>query len=182
VAGRSAVCRTGGTRIFVDQLNPRRPSLAYHRLAQGDDTLVEDFSGIDDHFRSDQDAGTKAGKRRAGARERHPIAPSRLTGQSCAHRSRRRASLAVAIIQRVLIDQAEDISSFIIRYHHQFAAGCESAPQRLILVAGWIGALEATNKGIALLLGYDQGRKAAAPSLNLGNSVPLASPRADKGD
>jgi hypothetical protein len=48
VAGRSAVCRTGGTRIFVDQLNPRRPSLAYHRLAQGDDTLVEDFSGIDD--------------------------------------------------------------------------------------------------------------------------------------
>ena len=48
MAGRSAVCRTGGTRIFVDQLNPRRPSLAYHRLAQGDDTLVEDFSGIDD--------------------------------------------------------------------------------------------------------------------------------------
>lgn len=48
VAGRSAVYRTRGTRIFVDQLDPRRPSLAYHRLAQGDDTLVEDFSGIDD--------------------------------------------------------------------------------------------------------------------------------------
>ena len=34
--------------MFVDQLNPRRPSLAYHRLAQGDDTLVEDFFEIDD--------------------------------------------------------------------------------------------------------------------------------------
>jgi hypothetical protein len=33
---------------FVDQLSPRRPSLAYHRLAHGDDTLVEDFSEIDD--------------------------------------------------------------------------------------------------------------------------------------
>lgn len=48
MAGRSAVYRTRGTRIFVDQFNPRRQSLAYHRLAQGDDTLVEDFPGIDD--------------------------------------------------------------------------------------------------------------------------------------
>jgi hypothetical protein len=57
-------------------------------------------------------------------------------GQSCAHRSRRRAGLAVAIIQGVLIDQTKNISSFFIRSHHQVAAGRESAPQRLFLVAG----------------------------------------------
>src|SRR5215813_7037654 len=107
---------------------------------------------------------------------------SRLTGQPCAHGSRRTAGLAVAIVEGILIDETEDVGSFVIGSHHQLAAGRERAPQRLFLVAGWIGALQATNEGIALLFGYDQRRKAAAPSFNLGNSVPLANPRADEGD
>jgi len=107
---------------------------------------------------------------------------SRLTGQPCAHGSRRTAGLAVAIVEGILIDETEDVGSFVIGSHHQLAAGRERAPQWLFLVAGWIGALQATDEGIALLFGYDQRRKAAAPSFNLGNSVPLANPRADEGD
>ena len=106
---------------------------------------------------------------------------SRPTGQSCAHGSRRSAGLAVAIIQGILIDEIKDIRSFLVRSDHQPGTGCERAPQCLILVAGCIGTLQATNKGIALLLGDDQRRKATAPSFNLGNSIPLASPRADQG-
>src|SRR5262245_57376029 len=79
-------------------------------------------------------------------------ARSTLAGQPCADGSRRPAGLAVAIIQRVPIDQTEDVSPFVIRSHDQLAAGCESAPQRLFLVAGRIGTLQATRKGVALLL------------------------------
>jgi hypothetical protein len=110
------------------------------------------------------------------------LLPARpLTDQSSAHRARRSASLAVTIIQGIPIDQSKDIRSFLIRSDHQLAARCESAPQRLIFVAGWIGALQATGKGTALLIGDDQRRKATAPSFNLGNSLPLASPCARKG-
>src|SRR5262245_52217184 len=63
-------------------------------------------------------------------------ARSTLAGQPCAHGSRRPAGLAVAIIQRVPIDQTEDVGSFVIRSHDQLAAGCECAPQRLLHVAG----------------------------------------------
>src|SRR5262245_31934754 len=108
-------------------------------------------------------------------------ARSTLTGQSCAHGSRRPASLAVAIIQGVAIDQTEDVSPFVIRSHDQLGPGRESAPQRLLHVAGRIGALQATRKGVALLLGDDQRGEAAAPPFVLGDAVPLASPRADKG-
>ena len=70
--------------------------------------------------------------------------------------------------------------SFLVRSDHQPGAGCESAPQCLILVAV---ALERSGdrQGIALLLGDDQGRKTTAPSFNLSNSIPLASPHADQG-
>src|SRR5215470_58056 len=122
---------------------------------------------------------TRGPKKRG--RER-PALRSRLTGQPCAHGSRRTAGLAVAIVEGILIDQTEDVGSFVIGSHHQLAAGRERAPQWLFLVAGWIGALQATYEGVALLFGYDQGRKPAAPSFNLGNSVPLANPRADEGD
>ena len=120
----------------------------------------------------------KLGRRKTAKGRRRA---SRPTGQSCAHGSRRSAGLAVAIIQGILIDEIKDIRSFLVRSDHQPGTGCESAPQCLILVAGWIGTLQATNKGIALLLGDDQRRKAAAPSFDLGNSIPLASPRADQG-
>src|SRR5262245_30924069 len=63
-------------------------------------------------------------------------AVSTLTGQSCAHGSRRPASLAVAIIQGVPIDQTEDVSPFVIRSHDELGAGRESAPERLLHVAG----------------------------------------------
>jgi hypothetical protein len=39
---------------------------------------------------------------------------STLAGQSCAHGSWRGASLAVAIVEGILIDQTEDVGSFVI--------------------------------------------------------------------
>src|SRR5262249_22820128 len=106
---------------------------------------------------------------------------STLAGQSCAHGSRGGASLAVAIVEGILIDQTEDVGSFVIRSHRQLAPRPGSAPPPPLLRAGWIGALKGTDKGVALLFVYDQGRKPAPPSFDLGNSIPLASPRADKG-
>src|SRR5262249_30891861 len=77
---------------------------------------------------------------------------STLAGQACTHGSRGSAGLGVAVIQRVPIDQTEDVISFVVRSHHQLAAGRERAPQRLLDVAGGIGALEAAGEGVALLL------------------------------
>src|SRR5262249_15565131 len=99
----------------------------------------------------------------------------------CAHRTRRTAGLAVAIIESVLIDQTEDVGAFLIGSHHQLGAGRERAPERFLLVAGRIGTLEATDESVALLLGNDQRRQAAAPALDLCDSIALAGPCPDKG-
>lgn len=55
-------------------------------------------------------------------------AASGPTGQSCAHGSRRRARLAVAIIQGILIDEIKDVRPFLVGSDHQPGAGRESAP------------------------------------------------------
>src|SRR5215831_18566349 len=39
---------------------------------------------------------------------------STLAGQSCAHGSRRGAGLAIAIVESILINQTEDVGSFVI--------------------------------------------------------------------
>src|SRR5262245_1822331 len=128
-------------------------------------------------------AGHSAWKTRVNALASRPSASwSRLPlpGQSRTHRARRRAGLAVAIIQRVLIEQREDIRPFVVRSHHQAGAGGEGAPQRLLFVAGRIGALQARDEGVALLLGDDQRGEAAAPSLDLGDPVALPGPGAEE--
>jgi hypothetical protein len=62
------------------------------------------------------------------------------------------------------------------------APGVKAPHSGSIFVAGRIRTLQATRKGVALLLGDDQRGEAAAPTFNLGDAVPLASPRADKGE
>src|SRR5262245_56005042 len=108
-----------------------------------------------------------------------PASP-RLPCQPCTHRARRGAGLAVAIVERVAVDQAEDVGAFLVRAHDQAAARREGAPERLLLVAGRVRALQAADEGIALLLGDDEGREAAAPALDLRDAVALPGPGPDQ--
>src|SRR6478672_7303799 len=61
---------------------------------------------------------------------------SALPGEPGAHGARRRSGLAITIIQGVLVDEAEDVSPFLVRSHHELTVRRESAPELLILIAG----------------------------------------------
>src|ERR1700751_1279411 len=61
---------------------------------------------------------------------------SALPGEPGAHGARRRSGLAITIIQSVLVDEAEDVSPFLVRSHHELTVRRESAPELLILIAG----------------------------------------------
>src|SRR5712691_8477847 len=89
---------------------------------------------LERRFRARREA--RATQRNAGGNK--PALRSRPTGQPCAYGSRRTASLAVAIVEGILIDQTENVGSFVIGSHHQLSAGRERPPQRFFLVAGWI--------------------------------------------
>src|SRR5262245_16670293 len=105
---------------------------------------------------------------------------SSLSGKSGAHRARRRAGLGVTIIERVLVDETENVSPFLVRSHHQLGARREGTPEGLILIAGRVRTLQVPDEGVALLLRYDQRGKSAAPSFDLGNAIPLSGPGSDQ--
>jgi hypothetical protein len=99
---------------------------------------------------------------------------SALPGKPRAHSARRTAGLGVTIVEGVLVDETENVRPFIVRAHHELTARRESAPQRLILIAGRVCAFQTPDKGVALLLGYDERGKPTAPPFDLGNPVPSA--------
>ena len=81
---------------------------------------------------------------------------SALPGKPRAHSARRTAGLGVTIVEGVLVDETENVRPFIVRAHHELTARRESAPERLILIAGRVCAFQTPDKGVALLLGDEQ--------------------------
>ena len=67
---------------------------------------------------------------------RLPPQKSPLPGEPGTHGAGRRTGLAVAIIEGVLVDEAEDVSAFLVRSHHELTVRRESAPELLVLIAG----------------------------------------------
>src|SRR5262249_39010009 len=63
---------------------------------------------------------------------------SALPGEPRTHGAWRRAGLAVTIIEGVLVDEAEDVSPFLVRSHHELTVRRESAPELLVLIAGGV--------------------------------------------
>src|SRR5215472_10814477 len=63
---------------------------------------------------------------------------SALPGEPGTHGAWRRTGLAVAIIEGVLVDEAEDVSAFLVRSHHELTVRRESAPELLVLIAGGV--------------------------------------------
>src|SRR5882672_10414488 len=105
---------------------------------------------------------------------------SGLTGEPRANGARSRAGLAVAIVERALVDETEDVGPFRVGSHHEMTARREGAPQLLILIAARVGALQMSFEGVALLLRDDERREAAAPAFDLGDPIALAGPGADE--
>src|SRR4029453_6102081 len=105
---------------------------------------------------------------------------SALPGKPRAHSARRTAGLGVTIVEGVLVDETENVRPFIVRAHHELTARRESAPERLILIAGRVCAFQTPDKGVALLLRYDKRGKSTAPPFGLGNPIPLSSPCPDQ--
>ena len=61
---------------------------------------------------------------------------SALPGEPGTHGAWRRTGLAVTIIEGILVDEAEDVSAFLVRSHHELTVRRESAPELLVLIAG----------------------------------------------
>src|SRR5213078_2039569 len=76
-------------------------------------------------------------------------AKSALPGKPGAHRACRRAALAVTIIEGVLVDETENIKSFLVRSHHELTVRRESAPEWLILVARRVRAFQVPCESVA---------------------------------
>src|SRR5262249_6338474 len=106
---------------------------------------------------------------------------SALPDEPRTYRARRRAGLAVTIVQGVRIDETERVSPLIVRSHHELTVRRESAPERLILIAGRVRAFQMPDKGVALLLRDDERGKSAAPTFRLGNPIALSGPCPDEG-
>ncbi len=114
-------------------------------------------------------------ERTADARARSPLA-----GEPGADRARRLAGLAVAVVERVAVDETEDIGALVVRAHDQAPARGEGAPQRLVLVAGRVRAFQVSGERVALLLRDDERREPAAAPFVLGDAVALAGPGPDQ--
>src|ERR1700720_2436484 len=155
-AGRACHPETGGSRLrlFMGQSANFRSTNDRLRPALGGKAGISSFSGA--------------------------AAISGLPGQPGTHGARRRPGLAVTIVQRVLVDETENVSPFLVRSHHELTVRRESAPQLLILIAGRVRAFQMRCKGAALLLRYDQRGKATAASFDLGNPIPLSGPGPDE--
>src|SRR5262252_664563 len=69
---------------------------------------------------------------------RLPPQKSALPGEPGTHGAWRRTGLAVTIIEGVLVDEAEDVSAFLVRSHHELTVRSESAPELLVLIAGGV--------------------------------------------
>jgi hypothetical protein len=155
-AGRACHPETGGSRLrlFMGQSANFRSTNDRSRPALGGKAGISSFSGA--------------------------AAISGLPGQPGTHGARRRPGLAVTIVQRVLVDETENVSPFLVRSHHELTVRRESAPQLLILIAGRIRAFQMPCKGAALLLRYNQRGKATAAAFDLGNPIPLSAPCPDE--
>src|SRR6266508_4183847 len=75
-----------------------------------------------------------------------PKTDSALPGKPRAHSARRTAGLGVTIVEGVLVDETENVRPFIVRAHHELTARRESAPERLILIAGRVCAFQTSYK------------------------------------
>src|SRR5262249_33981051 len=109
-----------------------------------------------------------------------PAPKSALPGKPGAHSARRRAGLGVTIVQRVRVDETENVSPFLVRSHHQLGARRKRAPERLILIPRRVRTFQVPDEGVPLLLRYDQRSKSAAPPFDLGNAIPLSGPGPDQ--
>src|SRR5262244_1668039 len=77
---------------------------------------------------------------------------SALPGKPGAHSARRRAGLGVTIVERVRVDETENVSPFLVRSHHQLGARRKRAPEGLILIAGRVRTFQVPDEGVPLLL------------------------------
>src|SRR5262249_10276119 len=121
------------------------------------------------------------GADRRGERRLTRHRKSALPGKPGAYSARRRACLAVTIVQRVRVDETENVSPFLVRSHHQLGARRKRAPERLILIPRRVRTFQVPDEGVPLLLRYDQRSKSAAPPFDLGNAIPLSGPGPDQG-
>src|SRR6516225_8769950 len=67
-------------------------------------------------------------------RLRRNSAISRLPNEPGTNRTRRRAGLAVTIVQGIRVHEPEDVGPLVVRSHHELAVWRESAPQRFLLI------------------------------------------------